>query len=439
MHSADEEVTDEAVGAGTWCCEFELSNGGGLRSVLEPAGQQVTRVLVRLHGVPLGYVTLPLASGVLDDASLVETARRRYGDRIDQHLAEEGMPSGPDGQRPDPASEACPDRVVADELVSVVVCTRNRSSILAACLERLAALTYPRLEILVVDNAPSDESTRDLVEALAAEDDRFRYVREPAPGLSRARNAGLAAARGARIAYTDDDVAVDADWVQGLVKGFQRRPDVGCVTGLVCTASITGPAEEYFDARAATWSTRCDSEVFDLRSRPGDALYPYAAGMFGTGANFAFDREFLIALGGFDPALGAGSPTRGGEDLDAFVRVLRAGRAIAYEPAAIVWHHHRSDPRALLDQLYGYGTGLSAFATKCIVDPETRWDVLQRIPHSLVHMVAIKSRTDERLGARSSRPNGVLRRELTGLASGPALYLRARRRRSQETTGPVLG
>jgi glycosyltransferase involved in cell wall biosynthesis len=318
--------------------------------------------------------------------------------------------------------------VVADELVTVVVCTRNRARILENCLAKLRALTYPHLEVVVVDNAPSDDSTRRAVEAVVVVDDRFRYVAEPRPGLSRARNRGLAEARGNYVAYTDDDVAVDPDWVHGLVKGFQRRADVGCVTGLVCTASITGAAERYFDARAASWSTRCETQEFDLvgTGRP-NALYPFSPGIFGTGANFAFDRALLEDLGAFDEALGAGTKTRGGEDLDIFVRVLRRGHAIVYEPAAVVWHHHRADRAALMKQMFGYGTGLAAFITKCIVDPATRWEVLRRIPLGLRRIAAIGAQTSGRLGEGAERPRGALLWEFAGFAAGPVLYLRARR------------
>ncbi len=423
------------VGTGTWCCEFELSEGGQVRAVVEPAGQRRARVLVRLHGIPLGYLTESLGPRGLDVPALARAAGEQFGDRVREHLVAEGR-AVPGGARPPAATEACPDRVGSDELVSVVVCTRDRSAVLAACLERLAALTHPSLEVVVVDNAPSDDGTERLVAATAARDPRFRYVREPAPGLSRARNAGLAQARGAVVAYTDDDVAVDPDWVQGLLRGFRRRPDVGCVTGLVCTASITGAAEEYFDARAASWSTRCEPEVFDLGPGRRDGLYPYSAGIFGTGANFAFDRRFLVGIGGFDPALGAGSPTRGGEDLDVFVRVLRAGRALVYEPAAIVWHHHRSDERALLDQLYGYGTGMSAFIAKCLLQRDTRWEVLRRIPRGVARIARIRAQTQERLTDGVPRPAGAVRRELSGFVTGPVLYLRARRA-VQRASGPL--
>jgi GT2 family glycosyltransferase len=240
------------------------------------------------------------------------------------------------------------------------------------------------------------------------------------------------------VAYTDDDVAVDPGWVQGLLRGFRRRPDVGCVTGLACTADIDGPEEEYFDARAASWSTRCLPELYDLGSaaRP-DALYPYSAGIFGTGANFAFVRSALVALGGFDEALGAGTRTRGGEDLDVFVRVLRSGAAIAYEPSAIVWHSHRADRAGLLRQMYGYGTGLTAFLTKLVLDPATRGDVLRRVPRGLVRMARIRTQTRARRAAVTGPPaqaatqaapyGGAFTREALGYLAGPVLYLRARR------------
>lgn len=407
----------------TWCAQFELAGDAPVRSVTAPAGESTARVLVRLHGEPLGYLSVPAAA--LEPGALAREARQLFGDRISAHLAAEGRDDAP----PYPAAgEGCPNAVPTDELVTVVVCTRNRAGQLAGCLERLRALTYPQLEIVVVDNAPADDSTRQAVAAVAGADPRFRYVVEPRPGLSCARNRGLAEARGRLLAYTDDDVTVDPGWVHGLVKGFRSAPDVGCVTGLVATAAISGAAEEYFDARAASWSSRCAPQRFALDDAAAqDPLFPYSPGIFGTGANFAFDRALLIRLGGFDEALGAGTRTRGGEDLDIFVRVLRGGRSIAYEPAALVWHHHRAGARDLLDQLYGYGTGLAAFMTKCLLQPDTRREVLRRVPLGVRRIAGIRTSTQDRLAREAVAPRGALLRELLGMAAGPALYLRARR------------
>ena len=404
---------------GVWCCEFELSERS-FAAVVARGAHATARVLVRLHGEPLGYLTVPMADAV--PWVVAAEAEALFADRVAAHRAADGL-TGLGA-----ATNACPNRGIADDLVTVVVCTRNRAAQLTACLDRLRALTHPHLEILVVDNAPADDSAQQVVAAMSSADARFRYVLERLPGLSRARNAGLREARGAYLAYTDDDVAVDAGWVEGLLKGFGSADDVGCVTGLVATAEISGPAEEYFDARAASWSTRCRSQRFDLGgSAPEDALYPYSPGIFGTGANVAFDRALLLELGGFDEALGAGTRTRGGEDLDVFVRVLRAGRALVYEPAALVWHHHRADHAALLRQMFGYGTGLSAFVTKCLLQRDTRREVLGRIPVGVRRMAAIRTSTRERLADPVGAPRGAVLREFLGFAAGPVLYLQARR------------
>jgi len=418
-------------GTGIWCCEFELSRAGTLNAVADPADAAVMRVLVRLHGEPLGYLTLPFTSHEPGPA-IVSASWPEFGDLITDHLRADGVevPVGAarTGWRPPAATAECRNTIQGDEFVTVVVCTRDRAAALAPCLERLTMIRYPHVEFVIVDNAPADDATEQVIRAWAANDGRFRYVREPIAGLSRARNAGLAAARGDIVAYTDDDVAVDARWIEGLLRGFRTRADVTCVTGLVCTAAIRNSAEAYFDARTASWSSRCAPELFDLSaaSRRGP-LYPFSAGIFGTGASFAFRRARLTKLGGFDEALGAGAATRGGEDLDVFVRVLLAGDAIAYQPAAVVWHHHRADDAALLRQVYGYGTGLAAYLTKLLLHRSTRALVLRRIPAGIVRIARIRSATRNRLPGTVTPPAGALAREFAGYLAGPWLYSRARR------------
>ncbi len=423
-----------------WCCEVELTGTAGFWGPTESAGQESARVLVRLHGHPLGYLTVPMVGSGPDLPACRELAVERLGAPLRAHLRADGLLSADGLRSRDTAAAAlggaldaadgapCADAVAGADLVSVVVCTRDRGEGLRGCLARLRRLTYPHLEMVIVDNAPSDDRTRAIVAEVAAQDDRFRYVLEPTPGLSYARNRGLQEASGRYLAYTDDDVLVDPGWVEGLVRGFQRSPSVGCVTGLVCTAAITNSAEAYFDARSPSWSARFAPELFDLdeNRRPG-ALYPYSAGIFGTGANCAFDRAAFAGLGRFDEALGAGTRTKGGEDLDMFLRVLLDGRAIAYEPAAIVWHHHRADSDGLRKQMFGYGSGLTAFLTKTLLDRSTRRDVLRRILPGLWRMVAIKSDTDARLPAQATPPRGALRKEVAGYLCGPVLYFQARR------------
>ncbi len=119
--------------------------------------------------------------------------------------------------------------------------------------------------------------------------------------------------------------------------------------------------------------------MFDRETDRGDPLYPYTAGTFGSGANMAFDTAVLRVLGGFDPATGAGTVARGGDDLSAFFEVISAGYRLVYNPAAFVMHAHHADYAALKHQAYGYGVGLTAFLTKTVIDRPGRLLELARL------------------------------------------------------------
>jgi GT2 family glycosyltransferase len=287
-----------------------------------------------------------------------------------------------------------------------------------------------------VDNAPSDRRTERLVDGYAAAGHAIRYVLEPRPGLSNARNAGVAAARGDVVAFTDDDVRVDSHWIHGLRAGFARRSDVGCVTGLVAADRLDYPAERYFESRVS-WSASCVPQVYDLRV-DSSPLHPYSAGVFGTGANVAFRTELLRSFGGFDESLGAGSHTRGGEDLDAFVRVLRHGYAIAYEPFALAWHRHRHEPGALRRQIFGYGAGLTGYLTKYLVQRSTVADIVSRVPRGLWRIGRAMQKTRAEVATNRSERWLVIV-EVAGFIYGPFAYLRAKRavhRQHRQRTEP---
>ena len=129
-------------------------------------------------------------------------------------------------------------------LVTVAVCTRDRTAQLAGCLDSLGRLDYPALDVLVVDNAPSDPATARLV---GERYPQVRYVCEPRPGLNWARNRAIAEARGEIIAYTDDDVVVDPGWVRALAHVFAQHPEVMAVTGLVVPYELETEAQMFFE------------------------------------------------------------------------------------------------------------------------------------------------------------------------------------------------
>ncbi len=393
-----------------WSGELDLA-APTLPDHLEGADGQAfdrARLLVRASGTPLGFVELDAPQGEVDLDRAVALAQSRFADQ---------------------AARAGADLVwksAAGPKVSIVLCTYNRALGARRTLASFRELRYEDLEIIVVDNAPSDDATLSVVNEFAAADPRVRYIREPRKGLSRARNRGLQEATGEFVAFTDDDVRVDPFWIHGLLRGFGRRADVACVTGLVASASLARPAEQFFDRRAG-WASTCTQRLYTLARGPLDSpMHPYTAGVYGAGANFAAKLSVLRSLGGFDECLGAGSLTRGGEDLDIFVRMLLSGHALSYEPSALAWHDHRVDEASLSTQMYAYGLGLTAYVTKHILSRRSRRAMIGRAVGGSRHVLRL-IQGSRRATADASIQNDLAGVELRGMLAGPIAYLRARR------------
>jgi len=257
--------------------------------------------------------------------------------------------------------------------VSVAICTRNHPELLRRCLTSFLRLepSVPEaaagLEILIVDNAPPDERTREA----AAEFPGVRYVREPKQGLNFARNCALHAATGSLLCFIDDDVVVDRGWLGGLREAACENPDARAFTGLVLPYALSTPAQILFESRGGFG--RGFEKLRYRVERIGNSLFPCGAGMFGAGANMAFSREALLGIGGFDPALDTGAPLPGGGDLDIFYRMLRAGFTLVYEPQMTVFHEHRKSMAELQRQYWTWGLAHMAFVMKSMrADPQNR-------------------------------------------------------------------
>ncbi len=239
--------------------------------------------------------------------------------------------------------------------ISVVVCTRDRAEALERCLTALKRLDYPDYEVVVVDNASRDQATAAVVERAG-----MAYVREERPGLDWARNRGAATARHAIIAYTDDDVQVDAGWLRGVARAF-ADPAVDAVTGLVMPVELETEAQALFE-RYGGMSKGVRQKRFQR-----DTLNEFGligAHWLGVGANMAFRRATLDQLDGFDTALDVGTPSGGGGDLDMFHRVMAAGLTFHYEPTALVWHQHRRDMAGLRKQIENNGRAFGTYLLK---------------------------------------------------------------------------
>ncbi len=248
---------------------------------------------------------------------------------------------------------------VAFPPLSVAICTRDRVATLNRCLDSVLPLQQKYgFELLVIDNAPPDDATAELVKKFSG----ARYVLEPRPGLDFARNRAWMEATGELIAYLDDDVIVDSGWLAGLQEAFGENPDAGAFTGLVMPLRLDTTAQVFFEKRNG-FRRGFDKKRFG-RELPGNPLYPCGAGIFGAGCNMAFRRDLLREIGGFDEALDTGGPLPGGGDLDIFYRIIRAGHVLVYEPNYMVFHEHRASEADLRRQYYTWGLGFMAFVQK---------------------------------------------------------------------------
>ena len=232
--------------------------------------------------------------------------------------------------------------------MSVLICTRNRAQSLQATLEcffqqPLAADE----ELVIVDNASTDGTKQVTEDFIRRFPSQVRYLFEPAPGLSRARNTAIKAAQGDILIFTDDDVLVTTNWLQEIRREFAEDQTVFLLGGRVLLAR----------------EGLQDVAVFTVNERR-EIRFPDSGGV-AMGANLAMRRELFDRLGGFDVRLGAGTFFAGGEDIEFIYRALKAGYKFLYAPNVLVYHDHdRTTPEQACRLIYGYGKAYSAYILK---------------------------------------------------------------------------
>jgi GT2 family glycosyltransferase len=313
------------------------------------------------------------------------------------------------------AARAAEDRPIAAR-ISLVICTRDRPDDLRRCLASLAGQTRAPDEVLVVDNAPSDDRTRSVAEAAGV-----CYVREPRPGLDIARNAGARAARGDLVLYTDDDVALHPRWVERIAAAFDAT-DIMAVTGLVLPAELDTRWQQVFEKH---WGfgrgfrrIDFDRDFFTRHRSRGCPTWE-----IGAGANMAFRKTVFTAVGLFDERLDVGAAGCSG-DSEYWYRVLAAGWRCRYEPSAVVFHHHRRSFDALAQQILAYMRGHVA-ALLVQFERSGHWGNLRRALMVLPANYAL--RWVGRLMRRRRDTDDLLEQEVRGWLAGVIFYLRAKR------------
>lgn len=404
----------------------------------QPAAHPAARVLVRWLAQPVGVVDVDAG-----DPAVVGAAREEAWRRLRPELAAvaelQGVPAPEtpaDLERP-PAGPPLPPE--PRPLVTVAIASFRNIDSTIDCVRRVLAGSWSPLEVVVVDNDADGGPLDTAFTAAFGAEPRVRWVHEPRQGLSFARNAGLAAARGAYVVFTDDDVLVDRHWVARLVDAFDATDDVAAVSGAILPAEQETQAQSWLEEYGG-FHKGFRREIFNLTTHRRDTpLYPYDSGQFGSGANMAFRTDVLRAMGGFAVDLGAGTPAHGGEDLDILRRVITDGYSVVYEPAALMWHRHRRSMEALRRQMFRYGVGLSATVTKWMLeDTRIALAVARRLPAGARHVLSPGSRKNA--GKTTTFPRVLTRLELAGMLYGPPAYLRSRRRaRRLQATLPAGG
>lgn len=391
--------------AGSRIVELDRSTGE-LRTVSDH-GQATTLVLVRDRGRTAGAVTVASGQDIISAPAV------------------RALPAA----GPRAWTEGAGARLGA----SVVLCTTGGCELLRPAVLALLAQTHPDLELVVVDNAPATGRTR---RALAGiEDPRMRIVEETVPGLSRARNTGVEASRRPVVAFTDDDAVVDPDWLVALLDPLASDPEgrIGATTGVAMPAELRYRAQRWFESRGGfpkddvprVWADGPVPSSLRAFGAPGEGgpLYPVTTARVGAGVCMAFRRRALAEVGRFDVSLGAGTPTRGGEDLDMFARVLRHGWVIVHTPDAVLYHRHRRDPAGLDTQVRGNGSGTAALLTKSVLErPATLLLLAGRVPGVAARL---RPGSDRVSGSDEDTPGGLTGSEIKGFLEGPVLYARS--------------
>lgn len=245
------------------------------------------------------------------------------------------------------------------ETVSIIIPIKNAERTLVKTLEYLLDVDYPkdRMEIILADGGSTDK-TIEIIKSWQGKYPFIKFVEVPnckTPGI--ARNAALQAVTGDYILFTDADCIPDKNWIKELLAPFKTDPQIGAVGGEILTyrTDENNMIESYCEQIGfLKVAGRCGLEasgympVLSESPRPSEVNGSGSCPFFAT-ANVAFKKEAWVKAGGrfWD------QPT--GEDVEANIKLLRAGYKLYFNVNALVKHMHRVTLKSLLRQWEGYG------------------------------------------------------------------------------------
>jgi O-antigen biosynthesis protein len=295
-------------------------------------GYAQVRGLVRWRQRPLGWVEIPVHQGICRRSDIADRTLSHFTWLAQRELVRDYL------LQPGAKTWALADLLAVtpalpqvQPLITVAYCLGDRATG-DDCLTQLsaiAALDYPKLEILVVEALPVDAQLAQLV---AERFPQFRYHSVLESGLNAARNWVIDQAQGEFIAFLNRATHPEADWAQAIAQAFAENPSVTAITGLTIPHNLPDRATAQFSRHYAL-ERGFEPRYFQWRSAPHWS--DLGTGQCGSGANLAVRRSGFSAIGQFDPALDLPDRTDGGGDLDWFVRVLGSGATLLYEPRLV--------------------------------------------------------------------------------------------------------
>lgn len=215
-------------------------------------------------------------------------------------------------------------------LVSIIVPTFNRATLLPITLDSLLAQDYPsdRFEIIVADNASTDGTER-LLKDYCARDSRVRSLTEPRQGVHYARNSAAMLAKGEILYFTDDDMKADRDLLKELVKVFDLDPRIGSATGKI-VGQFAVPPPEWVKRHLINFYL----SLTDLNT-PEELIISNDDLVFSC--HQAIRRSAFFECGGYNPENTAGVWIGDGET-GLGIKLKGAGYKFAYTPKSVIYH-----------------------------------------------------------------------------------------------------
>jgi GT2 family glycosyltransferase len=251
---------------------------------------------------------------------------------------------------------------------SLIIGSRNRPKFLLETVESVLRGDEVPSELIIIDQ--SDIPHPSLAILKHDRDCEIRYLWTPSVGVSRARNAGAAAARHAILVGIDDDMFVTSTWFGTLVRALINAGPRAIVTGKVLATEPEKPG-----GFAPTVVIRGAAAVYE--GRIGTDVLP--------SCHMALYRSAFDQVGGFDERLGPGAPFPSADDNDFGFRLLEAGYRIVYAPEAVLYHRAWRSERDYLRMRWIYGRGKGGYYGKYLSlrDPyilrRMAWDIGHRV------------------------------------------------------------